>query len=84
MAKKEFYAIINGNELNSIEEYNKYMQCQFYFDSEKLLIEKANKMLNNLQETLINDINLKDKSIKLEITIDKSGYLIKTHKEYYE
>lgn len=84
MDKEEFYAIINDNEFNSIEEYNNYMEGQFYIDSKKLLIEELNKMLNNLQETLINNIDLITKSIKLEITIDKSGYLIKTHKEYYE
>ncbi len=82
--KMDFYGCINGKEISSIEEYNNYMKCDFYIDNQRFLEDKCKEMLKELDEKLINNIQLTDKNIELTIFIDKTGYIINTHKEKYE
>ena len=79
-----FYAVINDKEIKTLSEYNNYMKAQFYIDNQKLLEKKCKEMVKELNNNLINNLKILDKSIEIKITIDKCGYIIETHKETYE
>lgn len=75
---------INDREFKSAEELDSYMAGQFYLDCKNKLEEKCKEVIKELDNTLINQLSLFDKQIKINITIDKDGYFIVTKKEKYE
>lgn len=79
-----FYACINDEKFDNKEDFEAYMKCQYHIDNRDMLRQQCNKMIEELESSLIERIKLFDKSIKLNITVDKCGYLIEVQKESNE
>lgn len=81
MRSSGFYAKVNDETFDNKEDYDNYMKSQYYIDNRNMLRDNCYQMIEELEGSLIEKVELFDKYIELNITIDKSGYLIKTYKE---
>lgn len=81
MRSSGFYAKVNDETFDNKEDYDNYMKSQYYIDNRSILRDNCYQVIEELERSLIEKVELFDKYIELNITIDKSGYLIKTYKE---